>query len=446
MSGKRAAIILAAGQGTRMKSALPKVLHQVGGRAMLDWAIAAARESGAERVVVVVGPHAPEVRAHLEKTKGADAIAVQAEALGTAHAVRAAEAEFANYEGDIAILYGDAPLIPAEAIASMFTLRGEKQGMVVLGFEAFDPTGYGRLVLAHDGTLVRIVEQKDASKDERAISLCNSGVLCADAKTLFQLLAQVKNENVKREYYLTDVIGLGRMAAHTTHVVRGLESDVLGVNSRIELAVAESAFQMRSRRKAMESGVTLLDPATVYFSHDTIIENDVVIEPGVYLGLGVKIAKGARIKAYSHIEGAEIGEGANVGPFARLRPGAKLGPKVKIGNFVEVKNATFAEKAQASHLSYIGDASVGAAANIGAGTITCNYDGFSKYKTEIGAGAFIGSDTALVAPVKVGEGAYTGSGSVITVDVPADALAVARGRQRNLDGWAKTFREKKSGS
>jgi bifunctional UDP-N-acetylglucosamine pyrophosphorylase/glucosamine-1-phosphate N-acetyltransferase len=413
---------------------------------MLDWAIAAARESGAERVVVVVGPHAPEVRAHLEKTKGADAIAVQAEALGTAHAVRAAEAEFANYEGDIAILYGDAPLIPAEAIASMFTLRGEKQGMVVLGFEAFDPTGYGRLVLAHDGTLVRIVEQKDASKDERAISLCNSGVLCADAKTLFQLLAQVKNENVKREYYLTDVIGLGRMAAHTTHVVRGLESDVLGVNSRIELAVAESAFQMRSRRKAMESGVTLLDPATVYFSHDTIIENDVVIEPGVYLGLGVKIAKGARIKAYSHIEGAEIGEGANVGPFARLRPGAKLGPKVKIGNFVEVKNATFAEKAQASHLSYIGDASVGAAANIGAGTITCNYDGFSKYKTEIGAGAFIGSDTALVAPVKVGEGAYTGSGSVITVDVPADALAVARGRQRNLDGWAKTFREKKSGS
>jgi bifunctional UDP-N-acetylglucosamine pyrophosphorylase/glucosamine-1-phosphate N-acetyltransferase len=443
MSRKRAAIILAAGQGTRMKSALPKVLHQVGGRAMLDWAIHAARGSGAERIVIVVGPHAPEVRAHVEKVLGADAIAVQGEALGTAHAVRAAEAQFKDFEGDVAILYGDAPLIPAETVEAMFALRSDKGGMAVLGFEALDPTGYGRLVLAPDGSLSRIVEHKDASAEERAIKLCNSGVLCADAKALFQLLSMVKNENAKGEFYLTDVIGLGRSAGFATQIVRGEEADVLGVNSRVELAQAEASFQSRARRKAMEAGVTLIDPATVYFSHDTQIEPDVIVEPSVYFGLGVKVGRGARIKAYCHFERAEIGPGAEVGPFARLRPGAQLGPKVKIGNFVEVKNSVFAEGAKASHLSYIGDASVGAGANIGAGTITCNYDGFGKYKTEIGAGAFIGSDSALVAPVKIGAGAFIGAGSVITVDVPADALGVARERQRNVEGWASKFRNKK---
>ena len=443
MSRARAAIILAAGQGTRMKSDLPKVLHPVGGRAMLDWAIAAARAVGVEKIAVVVGPHYPIVREHVAAALGPDAVAVQDKPLGTAHAVRAAEAALTGFSGDVVVLYGDAPLVPASAIEAMFALRAEKGGMAVLGFEAEDPTGYGRLVLGEGGALARIVEQKDASPAELKINLCNSGVLCADAETLFQLLAQVRNDNAKGEYYLTDVVGLGRAAGAATHIARGEEADVLGVNSRVELAVAEAAFQARARRAAMEAGVTLIDPASVYFSHDTQIANDVTIEPGVYFGLGVRVGRGARIKAYSHIEGAEIGEGAQIGPFARLRPGAKLGTKVKIGNFVEVKNATFGERAQASHLSYIGDASIGARANLGAGTITCNYDGFKKYKTEIGEGAFIGSNTALVAPVKVGEGAYTGSGSVITIDVPADALGVARGRQRNLEGWAKTFRAKK---
>ncbi|MGE0741857.1 MAG: bifunctional UDP-N-acetylglucosamine diphosphorylase/glucosamine-1-phosphate N-acetyltransferase GlmU [Hyphomonadaceae bacterium] len=443
MSRARAAIILAAGQGTRMKSDLPKVLHQVGGRAMLDWAIASAAQVGAARTIVVTGAHAPVVGEHVTTTLGPGSVAIQDPPLGTAHAVRAAEAALAGFDGDVIILYGDAPFVPPQRLEEMFALRNAKGGLAVLAFEAADPTGYGRVIANADGTMDRIVEHKDASAAERAVKLCNSGVLCADARVLFQLLAQVKNDNVKGEYYLTDVVALGRASGAATHILVGAESDAMGVNSRVELAAAEAAFQHRARVAAMESGVTLIDPASVFFSHDTQIANDVVIEPNVFFGLGVKIGKGARIKAFCHIEGAEIGEGANVGPSARLRPGTKLGAGVKIGNFVEVKNATFGPKAQASHLTYVGDADVGARANLGAGTITCNYDGFDKYRTTIGEDAFIGSDTALVAPVSVGKGAYTGTGSVITKDVPDGGLGVARARQANIEGWADKNREKK---
>lgn len=443
MSRARAAIILAAGQGTRMKSDLPKVLHQVGGRAMLDWVVAAAQGVGAQRVVVVTGAHAPQVREHAAKRLGESSLAVQDPPLGTGHAVRAAEQALSGFDGDVVVLYADAPLITAHSLMALFEARTRNEGIAVLGFRAANPTGYGRLVTGEDGRITRIVEEKDATELERRIDLCNSGVICADAKILFRLLSMVKNENAKKEYYLTDIVGLGRSAGIFASLVLGEESEVLGVNSRVELAEAEAAFQARARRAAMEGGVTLIDPASVFFSHDTQIAPDVVIEPSVYFGTGVKIAKGARIRAFCHIDGAEIGEGANVGPFARLRPGAKLGAGVKIGNFVEVKNATFGPKAQASHLAYIGDADVGARANLGAGTITCNYDGFAKYKTVIGEDAFIGSDTALVAPVKVGARAYTGTGSVITKDVPEGALGVARGRQSNLEGWADKNREKK---
>ena len=442
MSRARAAIILAAGQGTRMRSERPKVLHEVGGRPMIDWAIAAAKATGAERIVVVAGAHAPAFGVHVAKALGEQSIVIQDPPLGTAHAVRAAEDQLADFEGDAIILYGDAPLVPTERIEQMFALQDANGGLVVLGFEARDAAGYGRIV-QNNGIVERIVEDKDASEAERAITLCNSGVLCADARSLFQLLAQVRNDNVKGEYYLTDVVALGRAAGAATHVLVGEEDDALGVNSRAELAVAEAAFQRRVRRAAMESGVTLIDPASVYFSYDTEIEPDVVVEPNVFFGPGVKVRRGARIHAYCHFVHTEIGENAEIGPFARFRPGTRLGRMVKIGNFVEVKNSTFGEGAKANHLTYVGDADIGARANLGAGTITCNYDGFDKYRTTIGEDAFIGSDTSLVAPVKVGDRAYTGTGSVITKDVPDGALAVARARQANIDGWADANRAKK---
>jgi bifunctional UDP-N-acetylglucosamine pyrophosphorylase / glucosamine-1-phosphate N-acetyltransferase len=443
MSRARAAIILAAGQGTRMKSELPKVLHEVGGRAMLDWAIAAAAASGAERRVVVTGAHAPGVGEHVTAALGPNASVIQDPPLGTAHAVRAAERVLAGFDGDVIILYADAPFVPPARIEEMFALRATKGGLVVLAFEARDPAGYGRIVRGGEDTIERIIEHKDASEAERANPLCNSGVLCADARTLFQLLSMVRNDNAKGEYYLTDVVALGRSAGFATHVLVGQESDALGVNSKVELAAAEAAFQRRARLAAMEAGVTLIDPDTVYFSYDTVLEPDVVVEPNVFFGLEVKVRRGARIHAFCHFEKTEIGENAEIGPFARFRPGAKLGRKVKIGNFVEVKNSTFGEGAKANHLAYVGDTDVGARANIGAGAITCNYDGFDKYRTTIGEDAFIGSDTALVAPVKVGDRAYTGSGSVITKDVPDGALAVARGRQHNIEGWADANRVKK---
>ncbi|NDC58459.1 MAG: bifunctional UDP-N-acetylglucosamine diphosphorylase/glucosamine-1-phosphate N-acetyltransferase GlmU, partial [Alphaproteobacteria bacterium] len=406
MSRQRAAVILAAGQGTRMKSRTPKVLHKVGGRAMLDWAIDSAERLGCARIVVVVGTHAPEVRAHAEARLGAGAIAVQDPPLGTGHAVRAAEAALAGFAGDVVVTYADAPLVRPETIAELFALREAGAGIAVLGFEAADPTGYGRLMRDESGALLRIVEHKDATEGERAVTLCNSGLLAADAAVLFSLLSMVRNDNSKGEYYLTDVIGLGRSSGFGARVAIAPEDEVQGCNSRMELAAAEAAFQARSRAAAMADGATLIDPNTVYFSYDTRIGQDVTIEPGVFFGPGVVVEDGALVRAWSHLEGAHVGPEASVGPFVRLRPGAALGRKVKIGNFVEVKNATFGEAAQASHLTYVGDADVGARANLGCGTITCNYDGFDKFRTVIGEDAFIGSDTALVAPVRVGARAY----------------------------------------
>jgi bifunctional UDP-N-acetylglucosamine pyrophosphorylase/glucosamine-1-phosphate N-acetyltransferase len=325
----------------------------------------------------------------------------------------------------------------------MFAAREAGAAMVMLGFQAKDPTGYGRIILDANGAFLRNVEHKDANEQERRVTLCNSGALVGDAKVLFELVAQLKDDNAQKEFYLTDVPGLARAAGMKVAVVEATEAEVMGINSRAQLADAEAAFQKRARAAALDAGVTMIDPATVYFSYDTEIAPDVIIEPNVFFGPGVKIARGARIKAFSHLEGASVGESAQVGPSARLRPGTRLAAGAKIGNFVEVKNATFGENAQASHLTYVGDAEVGARANIGCGTITCNYDGYDKYKTVIGEDAFIGSDTALVAPVTVGARAMTGSGSVITKDVPDDALAVARGRQLNVDNWARRFREKK---
>jgi len=444
MQKPRAAVILAAGQGTRMKSATPKVLHKVGGKAMLDWAIDLAAALGCSRTAVVVGPHAPEVGAHVTGRLGAGAAAVQDRPLGTAHAARAAEAALAGFEGDVVVFFVDTPLIRRETLAAMFAQREAGAGVVMLAFEAADPTGYGRIATDEDGRFARNVEHKDASDAERAIALCNAGALVADKAVLFSLLTRVRDDNAQKEFYLTDVPGLARSSGFPVEIVTATEEEVLGVNSRVELAEAEAAFQQRRRIEAMLAGVTLIDPASVYFSHDTEIGQDAVIEPGVYFGPGVRVAAGARVRAWSHLEGCEIGPEASVGPFVRLRPGARLAARVKIGNFVEVKNATFGEGAQASHLTYVGDAEIGARANLGCGTITCNYDGFDKYKTVIGEDAFIGSDTALVAPVKVGARAYTGSGSVITKDVPDGALAVGRARQRDIEGWGDTFRAKKS--
>lgn len=446
MSRARAAIILAAGQGTRMKSDLPKVLHQVGGRAMLDWVIATVQSAGVSRIVVVVGANTPTLNEHVAKKLGANAVALQDPPLGTGHAVRAAERALADFDGDAIVLYGDGPLIPSKRVDELFALRAAKGGQAILTFKAKNPFGYGRIVSAADGAVERIVEEKDASDAERSLALCNSGVICADAKALFRLLSMLKNDNAKGEFYLTDVVALGRSSGVQTSVVVGDETETLGVNSRAELAQAEAIFQGRARAAAMDAGVTLIDPASVFFSYDTEIEPDVIIEPNVFFGRGVKIRRGARIHAYCHFEGTEIGENAEIGPFARFRPGSKLARKVKIGNFVEVKNANMAEGSKASHLAYVGDVDVGARSNLGAGTIVCNYDGFHKYRSTIGEDAFIGSDTALVSPVKIGDRAYTGTGSVITKDVPDGALGVARGRQINLEGWADKNRAKKQKS
>jgi bifunctional UDP-N-acetylglucosamine pyrophosphorylase/glucosamine-1-phosphate N-acetyltransferase len=426
-----------------MKSDLPKVLHQVGGRTMLDWVISTVQGAGVSRIVVVVGATAPALNEHVTKKIGANAVAVQDPPLGTGHAVRAAEPALADFDGDVTVLYGDGPLIQSKRVDELFALRAAKGGQAILAFKAKNPFGYGRVVVAADGAVERIVEEKDASEPERAIALCNSGVICADAKALFRLLSMAKNDNAKGEYYLTDVVALGRSAGFQTNVLVGEETETLGVNSRAELAQAEAIFQARARSAAMDAGVTLIDPASVFFSYDTEIEPDVIVEPNVFFGPGVRIRRGARIHAYCHFDGAEIGENAEIGPFARFRPGSKLARKVKIGNFVEVKNANMAEGSKASHLAYVGDVDVGARSNLGAGTIVCNYDGFDKYRSTIGEDAFIGSDTALVSPVTIGDRAYTGTGSVITKDVPDGALGVARGRQVNLDGWADNNRAKK---
>jgi len=433
----RAAVILAAGQGTRMKSPLPKVLHPVGGRAMLDHAIDAAEALNCERIVVVVGTHSPEVRAHVEKRLGADAIAVQDPPLGTGHAVLAAREALAGFAGQVVITYGDVPLLKADHIAPVF--GGE--GVTVLGFDAADPAAYGRLIVSEDGALEAIVEAKEATPDQLAVTACNSGVMAVEANLLFQLLDRVGNDNAKGEYYLTDIVALARKGGHATRAVFADEAAVMGVNSQAELAEAERLFQQVQRETFLAAGVTMPAPHTVHFAWDTAVEGGVLIEPNVVFGPGVSIASGARIRAFSHLEGATVASGAEVGPYARLRPGAALGENAKVGNFVEVKNVTMHAGAKANHLAYLGDGEVGAKANIGAGVIFCNYDGFFKHRTTVGEGAFIGSNSALVAPVTIGAGAMVGSGSVITADVAPGDLALGRAPQTHKPGWAARFME-----
>ena len=441
----RAAVILAAGQGTRMKSPTPKVLHKVGGRTMLDWAIDAAEGLGCETIIVVIGAGAAAVSDHVERRLGSGAVAVQDPPLGTGHAVLAAAGALAQeFEGDICReLPRDGPLLAAPEIAPLLDLRADGADLAVLGFEARDPAPYGRLILGRGDALLRIVETRDASEAELAVRACNSGVLAAPAELLFRLLGEVRSENAKGEYYLTDVAGIASAAGKSVRVAFAPEEAFLGVNSQAELAAAEAAFQRRRRTELMEAGVTLVAPDTVHMAFDTQIAGGAVVEPFVVFAPGVSVESGAVIRAYSHLEGCHVRAGALIGPYARLRPGADIGENAHIGNFVEVKKVKVGPGAKANHLSYLGDGSVGAGANIGAGTIFCNYDGFDKNDTHVGEGAFIGSNSALVAPVTIGAGAYTGSGSVITDDVAPDALALGRGRQAEKPGWAAAFRARK---
>ena len=443
LSGTRAigAIVLAAGQGTRMRSSQPKVLHSIGGRPMIVHVLDLLATVSAERLAIVIGPSHDAVREAVAPAP----TAIQDPPLGTGHAAMAARAQFEGFAGDIFILFGDTPLIRPETLNAMSARRAEadRPTVVVLGMRPARPNAYGRLVLGPGGGLDRIVEFKDASPKERSIDLCNSGVMLVDGAKLFGLLDRVGADNAKGEYYLTDIVGLAREDGGTAAVVEGTEAELLGVNDRVDLAAAEAEFQRRRRVAAMEGGATLIAPETVFFSADVEIGEDVLVEPNVVFGPGARIESGATIRAFSHVEGARVAAGAIVGPYARLRPGADIGEKAHIGNFVEVKAARIEAGAKANHLAYIGDARVGAGANIGAGTITCNYDGFAKSHTDIGAGAFIGSNTALVAPVKVGDGAIVGAGSAIAKDVAANALALTRAEQTNRPGWAEAFRARR---
>jgi bifunctional UDP-N-acetylglucosamine pyrophosphorylase/glucosamine-1-phosphate N-acetyltransferase len=436
-----AAIVLAAGQGTRMKSDLHKVLHPIAGQPMLHHLLATVGGLAPSRTVVVVGAGRDQIEASLDG-RGVD-LAVQAEQLGTGHAVRQAEQALAGFDGDILILYGDVPLVRAETMRSMIERlhAADSPVAVVLAFRPNDAAAYGRIVAEGDGTIAKMVEYKDATPEERAIDLCNSGLMAVRARDLFALLAEVRNENAAGEYYLPDIVMLALASGRRSAVVEAENWEVAGINSRAELAAVEGEWQRRRRNRAMADGATLIAPETVWFAHDTAIGRDVVIEPNVFFGPHVSVADRVVIHAFSHIEGATIGVGAEVGPYARLRPGAVLGEKSKVGNFVEMKKAVLGPGAKANHLTYLGDADVGAGANIGAGTITCNYDGFLKYRTEIGEGAFIGSNSALVAPVKIGAGAIIGAGAVVTRDVAADALCLVRAEQSEKPGWAKRFRQ-----
>ncbi|MEP9357671.1 bifunctional UDP-N-acetylglucosamine diphosphorylase/glucosamine-1-phosphate N-acetyltransferase GlmU [Sphingomonas sp. KR3-1] len=440
MTAPIAAIILAAGKGTRMKSDTHKVLHPIAGRPMLLHLIDSVKALGAEREVVVVGAGKEQVEAAVHPL-GVET-AEQAEQLGTGHAVRMAEAALAGFQGDVLILYGDVPLVTTETMRRMLdALHGEGgPSVVVLGFRPADPGAYGRVIVGADGRLEKIVEYKDATPEERAVTLCNSGLMAVRSADLFRLLAQLRSDNAAGEYYLTDLVELARAEGRFAVGVETDAIEVAGVNSRGELAGLEFEWQQRRRTRAMVEGATLIAPETVWFAYDTQVGRDVTIEPNVVFGPGVSVADRVTLRAFSHIEGAEILSGADVGPYARLRPGARLEQGAKVGNFVEVKKAVIGPGAKVNHLSYIGDASVGAGANIGAGTITCNYDGFLKYRTVIGNGAFVGSNSALVAPVTIGDGAIVGAGSVVTRDVESDALGITRAEQQVKPGWARKFR------
>ncbi len=438
------AIILAAGKGTRMKSDLPKVMHKLAGATLLAHVMKAAKAAGVDRTAVVVGPGMDDVAAAANALDAKAQSFLQAKQLGTADAVKAARTAFEAFTGDVLVLYGDTPLLSAETLKRVRAELAGGADLVVIGFEATHPTGYGRLLLDERGGLAAIREEKDASDEERALTLCNSGIMAfRSAKILLDLLGRIGSENAKGEFYLTDAVALARGDRLEARIVLSNSEEVLGVNSRAELAEAEAAMQRRLRANAMANGATLVAPDTVFFSHDTRIGRDVVIEPNVVIGPGVVIEDGATLRGFCHIEGARIGSGAIVGPYARLRPGATLSEDAHVGNFVEIKQAEIGEGAKVNHLTYIGDASVGARTNIGAGTITCNYDGFAKHRTEIGEGAFIGSNSSLVAPVKIGDGAYIGSGSVISKDVSPNALALTRSPQEERKGWAARRREQR---
>jgi len=437
-----AVIILAAGQGTRMRSDTHKVLHPIAGRPLLLHLLDRVDALGAEKRVVVLGKGREQVEAAIGG-RGVE-IAVQAEQKGTGHAVQQAANALAGYDGPVIILYGDTPFVESETLRRMLDrLDGEGgPGVVVLASRPADPLKYGRIILGEGDRIARMVEYKDATAEEREVRLCNSGMMAVRSADLFRWLDQVGNDNAAGEFYLPDIVNIAAGEGRDAVVIEGDPYEAAGVNSRAELAHLELEWQRRRREQALEDGATLIDPESVWFAFDTKLGRDVTVEPHVVFGPGVSIADGATIHAFSHIEGATIGAKASIGPFARIRPGTTLAESTKVGNFVELKKADVAEGAKVNHLSYVGDASIGANANIGAGTITCNYDGFGKYRTVIGAGAFIGSNTALVAPVSVGEGAIVGAGSVITRDVEADSLAIERNEQKGIAGWARRFRER----
>jgi bifunctional UDP-N-acetylglucosamine pyrophosphorylase / glucosamine-1-phosphate N-acetyltransferase len=437
-----AVVILAAGQGTRMRSDTHKVLHPIAGRPLLLHLLDQVDALGADKRVVVVGKGREQVEAAIAG-RGVD-VAVQAEQKGTGHAVQQAEAPLRDYDGPVIVLYGDTPFVEAETLRRMLDrLDGDGgPGVVVLASCPDDPLKYGRIILGKGDQIAKMVEYKDATEDERAVRLCNSGMMAVRANDLFRWLGQVGNDNAASEYYLPDIVNIAASDGREAVVIQGDPYETAGVNSRAELAHLELEWQRRRREQALQEGATLIDPESVWFAYDTRLGRDVTVEPHVVFGPGVQVADGATIHAFSHIEGAAIGAKASIGPFARIRPGTRLGERTKVGNFVELKKAEVADGAKINHLSYVGDAEIGAGANIGAGTITCNYDGFGKYLTVIGAGAFIGSNTALVAPVTVGDGAIVGAGSVITRDVEPDSLAIERGEQKGIAGWARRFRER----
>ena len=437
------AIVLAAGEGTRMRSALPKVLHPVAGVSLLSHVLDAAPDGVGSSLAVVVGPDHAAVAEEAKRVRPDAATFIQRERLGTAHAVLAAREAIVRGADDLLVAFGDTPLISAETFERLRAPLKNGAALAVLGFRAADPTGYGRLVV-EDGKLTGIVEQADASEAQRKITLCNAGVMAFDGKKALSILDRIGNANKKGEFYLTDAVTIVRNEGLEAVVIETSEDEVRGINTKAQLAEAESVMQAKLRKAALDAGVTLIAPETVYLAADTKFGSDVTIEPFVVIGPGVAIDDGAVIHAFSHIVQAQIGKRASVGPYARLRPGTSLGEGSRIGNFVETKAATLEAGVKVNHLSYVGDAHVGANSNLGAGTITCNYDGFSKHKTLIGKGAFIGTNSSLVAPVKIGNGAYIGSGSVITKDVPDDALAVERSPQNNREGGAKRYREMKT--
>ncbi len=432
-------VVLAAGEGTRMNSSLSKVMHKVAGLPMLGHVMKAATAAGAGPIAVVTGPTAADVESLVATEDPGATLFVQAERLGTAHAVLAARAALTNPADDVLVLYGDTPLLTADTLARMRRSLRNGASVVVLGFTASDPKGYGRLII-ENGTLRAIREEKEASAAERRIRLCNAGVMAFRGDKLLSLLDRIGSDNAKGEYYLTDAVEIANAEGLMVVAVEADEDEVRGVNTRAELAAVEHLWQQRRREAAMLDGAGLIAPETVFFAYDTIIERDALIEPNVVFGPGVVVEESAVIHAFCHLEGARVAAGASIGPFARLRPGADIGEHAKVGNFCEVKNAVIGEGAKVNHLSYIGDATVGAATNIGAGTITCNYDGQAKYRTQIGASTFVGSNSALVAPVTIGDNAYIASGSVITDDVQDGALAVGRGRQVNKPGWVERFK------